>query len=47
MYGEETGLPPQSLYTRKYVERALRKSKKILDLVLELITGTTDSTVNF
>ena len=38
MYGdEETGLPPQRLYTKNYAERALRESKKVVDSVLRMI----------
>jgi len=40
MYGdEETGLPPQRLYTRNYAQRAFMESRKVLDLVLKLISS--------
>ena len=37
MYGdEETGLPPNKLYTRNYAERAFNEARKTVNLVLKL-----------
>ncbi|WP_460024471.1 hypothetical protein [Infirmifilum sp. SLHALR2] len=39
MYGdEETGLPPQRIYTRSYTQRALLESRKVVDIVLKLVS---------
>jgi len=39
MYGdEETGLPPQRIYTRSYAQRALLESRKVVDMVLKLVS---------
>ncbi len=38
MYGdEESRLPPQRLYTKRYAERALEESKNVFEIVSKLI----------
>ncbi len=38
MYGdEESGLPPQKLYTKSYAERALEEAKNVFGVVSKLI----------
>jgi len=38
MYGdEETGLPPQKLYTRGYAERAFKEAEEVVKTVLKLV----------
>jgi len=45
MYGdEETGLPPNELYTRNYAEKALKESKWVVKLVSRLIEEAIGST---
>lgn len=40
MYGdEESGLPPQKLYTRSYAERALEEAKNVFEMVSMIIGG--------
>ncbi len=40
MYGdEESGLPPQRLYTIRYAERALEEAKNVFEVVSRLIGG--------
>jgi len=44
MYGdEETSLPPQKLYTRNYAQKAFAESRKILNLVLKLVSGSSNT----
>jgi len=42
MYGdEESGLPPQRLYTKTYAERALNEARNTVEFVRRLIRGGT------
>ena len=45
MYGdEETGLPPNELYTRNYAKKAFKEAKWVVELVSKLIEEAIRST---